>query len=446
MGAKRAVLAIGGVDPTGAAGVNAIASTARALGAYSTSIPTCVVVESTRGVKSIHPVGGSVLRDMLEEFFSEGWDSVVAAVSLHPRVEEARATTSTLDGRTVLTILDPVWAASAGGQLTVDEPRRVFSVLSKAADILVVNTAELFHLAGRETLTIGGVVRAARRLIERHGFLAVVVKGGHGLECRDVLVERDYYLVLGEAAGCIDARVHGTGCVYLGALAAGLALGLSTADSTLLAWRTTRLAVEGAVSGAAAGLAWWRGLHGYWVERVLRDVERGLGRLLRYWSLVERFVPETGLNIVSTAPLGVDVWAGVSGRVRRGSGGTPVHGPVSLRASSHLYRALRTLHQEGVTWLLGAVNVRLDERLLRSAERLGYTIARYDRRLEPPEVKAVEGGSIPWGFRTALRSVEPRVPDIVYHEGDWGKEPMMVFLGVTAEEAVAKLVRVAGDA
>ncbi len=443
-GYPRPVLALGGVDPAGASGVAQIAGVARVLGVYSSLVPTALVVEDTRhGVQRVIPVGGAVLRELVERALAELGTPLVAAISMHPRVEEAMETAKLLSGNAALLVYDPVWLASAGGRL-VDEPRRVFEVLARAADILVLNSLEASELTGVSVSSVWSAVEAARRLIHSYGLMSVVVKGGHGLGCRDVVVEKDSYTVVGE--GCIGegSGAHGTGCTYLGAFAAALALGLSIEDAALTAWEWARSGVAGAREGLGAKLSWPR-MHCYWCEKVLYDARRALEKLLEEWSVVEELVPETGLNIVSVAPLGVEVWAGVEGRVRRGLG-RPIHGPIALRASSHLYRAVRSVQRQGATWVKGAVNVVFDEKLVVCAEKLGYTLSMYDRRLEPPEVKRVEGGTIPWGFRVAMEAVEPLVPDIVYHRGDWGKEPMMVFLGSTALEAVEKLVRVASCA
>jgi hydroxymethylpyrimidine/phosphomethylpyrimidine kinase len=65
-----------------------------------------------------------------------------------------------------------------------------------------------------------------------------------------------------------------------------------------------------------------------------------------------------------------------------------------------------------------------------------------DRREEPEEVKAIEGGTIPWGTRVAMRKLGS-TPDIIYHDGDWGKEPMIEILGIDAVDVAGKALRVA---
>jgi hydroxymethylpyrimidine/phosphomethylpyrimidine kinase len=71
------------------------------------------------------------------------------------------------------------------------------------------------------------------------------------------------------------------------------------------------------------------------------------------------------------------------------------------------------------------------------------TISFYDRRKEPKEIKMVEGKTIPWGVKEAIKRVG-KAPDVIYHKGDIGKEPMIVIFG---EEAIdlAKLAVLLAD-
>jgi hydroxymethylpyrimidine/phosphomethylpyrimidine kinase len=87
------------------------------------------------------------------------------------------------------------------------------------------------------------------------------------------------------------------------------------------------------------------------------------------------------------------------------------------------------------------MNVRYDERILESAVRLGMSVSSYDRSREPPEIKSVEGMTIRWGVQEAFNQVG-KVTDIVYHLGDFGKEPMITIFGEDAVDVVKKLFRI----
>jgi hydroxymethylpyrimidine/phosphomethylpyrimidine kinase len=62
----------------------------------------------------------------------------------------------------------------------------------------------------------------------------------------------------------------------------------------------------------------------------------------------------------------------------------------------------------------------------------------YDRSEEPEEIKNVEGMTISWGVKEAIKRVG-KAPDVIYHRGDVGKEPMIVIFGENARD-LAKLV------
>ena len=92
-----------------------------------------------------------------------------------------------------------------------------------------------------------------------------------------------------------------------------------------------------------------------------------------------------------------------------------------------------------------AANIRYSSKILEIARKLGFKISYYDRRKEPPEIKATEGASIPWGIEQAVKRVKSIVPDIIYHLGDWGKEPMVNVFGRDAVEVAVKIVRIAKE-
>jgi hydroxymethylpyrimidine/phosphomethylpyrimidine kinase len=85
------------------------------------------------------------------------------------------------------------------------------------------------------------------------------------------------------------------------------------------------------------------------------------------------------------------------------------------------------------------VNIKYSEDLVARARSKGYVVVYVDRRLEPEEIRTVEGATLPWILREAVKKAG-RVPDVIYDTGDIGKEPMIRVLGKTAVDAVNKLL------
>ena len=52
--------------------------------------------------------------------------------------------------------------------------------------------------------------------------------------------------------------------------------------------------------------------------------------------------------------------------------------------------------------------------------------------------------TIPWGVRRAVEAIGG-APDVVYDEGDIGKEPMIFLFGRTPQEVANRVIRIATE-
>ena len=85
-----------------------------------------------------------------------------------------------------------------------------------------------------------------------------------------------------------------------------------------------------------------------------------------------------------------------------------------------------------------AINVKYDPKIISNAKKIGYRISSYDRIDEPIKIKNKENSSISWGIKKTIKNVS-RPFDIVFHKGDFGKEPMIIIFGKTPEDVVTKV-------
>ncbi|HIC99708.1 MAG TPA: hypothetical protein EYP08_08895 [Pyrodictiaceae archaeon] len=157
--------------------------------------------------------------------------------------------------------------------------------------------------------------------------------------------------------------------------------------------------------------------------RVLTDIVEAVKKLERASHLVSKYVPETGMQVAMSLPARYasspfDV-AAIPGRIRASCNRLIYKLPPEFGVSSHLARAILTA-MEFQPDIRAAINIAYSSEIIRAAEKLGYIVSYYDRREEPPELKRVEGATIPWGIRRAVEKVGGKVPDIVYHLGDVG--------------------------
>ena len=174
----------------------------------------------------------------------------------------------------------------------------------------------------------------------------------------------------------------------------------------------------------------------------LRNLRRAV-ELLERSPYVHALAPESQINLAeaiegASSPEEV---AAIPGRiVRVGSRVKPVNDPW-FGASRHVARAVLTAMKHSNT-VRSAMNIKNTPTVIAVAADLGYSVSMYDRAREPPEVKRAEGMTIPWGVEEAIRA-HGSVPDVIYHNGDLGKEPMALVLGRDAVDVVRKVLRIA---
>jgi hydroxymethylpyrimidine/phosphomethylpyrimidine kinase len=177
---------------------------------------------------------------------------------------------------------------------------------------------------------------------------------------------------------------------------------------------------------------------------VLDELNKALTIIEENAELVGSYIPEVQSNIGYALPAlyvrNVNDVAAIPGKIVKYMGKAKPSGPPTFGASSHIANYILTAMKYD-SEMRAAMNIKYDEEIIRIARELGFVISGYDRRQEPPEVKAKEDISISWGAEQAIRAVG-KVPDIIYHQGDWGKEPEIIILGRTPTEVVNKLLTI----
>ena len=75
--------------------------------------------------------------------------------------------------------------------------------------------------------------------------------------------------------------------------------------------------------------------------------------------------------------------------------------------------------------------------MIDKAKKKGLRVENYDRSKESKSSKKKENSSIAWGVSICLKSYPP---DIIYHKGDMGKEPMIIVFGNDPSEVIKKIL------
>ena len=238
------VLAIGGSDSGGGAGIQADIKTITALGGYAASAITAVTVQDTLGVHAIHAMPANLVAAQIRAVLDDiGADAI--KIGMLGEADAAWAVVEALDAYPdISVVVDPVLAASTGAELTRAGAHEPLRRLMARAALVTPNAPEAAALTGRDVTTTDEL-RAAGKALLATGAHAVLMKGGHvaGDPVTDLLITSAGETVL-EGPRLATRHLHGTGCTLASACATGLAQGLGLEGAVARAWAYTGEAIR----------------------------------------------------------------------------------------------------------------------------------------------------------------------------------------------------------
>ena len=247
------VLAIGGSDPGGGAGIQADLKTIAAFGGYGATALTAVTVQTTRQVTDVLVLPPQLVQAQIAAVLGDiGADAVKTGMLADPDVVEA-VCDALIAAPPCPLVIDPVLRATAGRALLAEAALAVLKRrLLPLAVLLTPNLPEAEVLAGMAIPDLPAMRHAAEVLLTL-GVPAVLLKGGHlpGDTVVDLLATEEG--VEEFAAARIPSRhTHGTGCTLASAVTTSLAQGLPLREAVLRARGFVRAAIL-AAPGLGAG-------------------------------------------------------------------------------------------------------------------------------------------------------------------------------------------------
>ncbi|HEX6993374.1 MAG TPA: bifunctional hydroxymethylpyrimidine kinase/phosphomethylpyrimidine kinase [Gammaproteobacteria bacterium] len=231
--APAAVLAIGGTDSSGGAGLTRDAEMLAECGVAGTFVVTAVTAQCDARVLAVQSMSPRIVREQIRAAFETHAVRAVKIGMLGTRdvIEAVADALPSRDGPPI--VLDPVLAASSGGALLeADALDALRATLLPRAALITPNLSEAASLLREgEAQDEAGMTAQAVRL-RQHGPGAVLLKGGHadGTVSVDVLVGGGVDIER-LSSPRVAVRMRGTGCMLASAIAAGLTLGMPLAEA-----------------------------------------------------------------------------------------------------------------------------------------------------------------------------------------------------------------------
>ncbi|MEM0090031.1 MAG: bifunctional hydroxymethylpyrimidine kinase/phosphomethylpyrimidine kinase [Nitrososphaerota archaeon] len=442
---RARALTVAGSDSGGGAGIQADLKTFAALGVHGMCAITAITAQNTVGVYAVQDIDVDVIRSQIRAVVEDiGVDAVKTGMLHTSQIIDAVAEELSKLSKPI--VVDPVMIAKSGAELLrEDAVKSLIEKMLPIATVLTPNAMEASKLVGFAVKTLEDAKRAAKRIAEM-GPKAVVVKGGHidTEKSADTLYCDGEFKIL-ESPRIDTKNTHGTGCVFASAIAAELAKGSDVISAVSQAKQFVLNAIRNGISiGRGHGpvnpsaSVYEAAMKFEALERLKEAI-----RMLEFTPAVAKLIPESQSNIAMAIPYAEsrEEVVAVPGRIVRQPWGVKASGCPEFGASRHVANAVLTAMEYNPN-IRAAMNIRLGEDVLNAAKALGLSISHYDRRLEPEDVKKTEGMSVRWGISQAVK-LHGKVPNVVYHEGDWGKEPMVTVFGKDAVEVASFVIKLA---
>jgi len=237
----RRVLAIGGSDSGGGAGLQADVRTLHTLGVHASTVVTAVTAQDTVGVQGIWDVPVEGVRAQLSSVLGDiGADAVKTGMLLTAATVTAVAEAV----RGIPLVVDPVGVSSTGHSLMTGEALDILrSVLIPMATVVTPNLDEVAALTGVEVRSEADL-QAAAQAVHALGSRWVCVTGGHlDGDPVDLLYDGSSFHEL-RGSRVATPNTHGSGCTFATALAAFLAMGEPVPVATRRAKSVVTSAIE----------------------------------------------------------------------------------------------------------------------------------------------------------------------------------------------------------
>jgi len=430
------ILSIGGSDPSSGAGIQSDIRAASALGANCFTVVTAITAQNSSTFSLVEPISTKSIGAQIDSIFSDFHVDVVT-IGMVYNSQAIQKIHSKLKDKKIPIILDPVIKSTTGGLLLKKSALGSLKKLISISYAITPNVAEAEVLSGVKIHKNTDLAKAAKSL-GALGAKNVIITGHRFIKntiSDFVYSGGKHYSISGKK---IPITNHGGGCNFAIALAYGVAKKQTMRDSVVFA---KQFAYDAIRFSAKLG-------HGIRTTNPIGDKTKSdLGIAIKEFGNLDGvflLIPECQTNFVfakESAKSTNDV-VGVLGRIVRAGDQVRMAGDLEYGASRHVASAVLAI-QKKFPHVRSALNLRYDENLIQKFAKMKYKISRYDRKTEPRNTKLKENSSISWGIKDAIKNASSS-PDIIYHRGDFGKEPMIIVFGRNPKQVVSKIAKILG--
>ncbi len=427
------LLSIGGSDPSSGAGIQSDVKTFDMLNSYGLTVITAITGQNTSNFGMIQPVSKKILRNQLELLISDfKIDGIKIGMVYNSEI--IKTIHSKLKNKKIPIVLDPIIKSTTGGLLIEKNAIKNFKkFLIPLATIITPNKFEAEFLSQIKINSKKSLLKSAQK-IQKMGVKNVVITGAEIKNKRisDFILEgENQYMISGKI---IPKTNHGSGCNYSASLLVSVVNGKTLKESVKISKQFTYNSIKNAKNLG----------HGIEItqiknpDKIQIELSNEINKFIKIKNIYKN-IPECQTNFVFSKidPKSIKDVLGIAGRIVKTGNNIRVAGNLTYGGSKHVATALITMNKK-YPEIRSAINLKYNERTISKLRKAKFIISSYNRSAEPDKIKTKEGSSIKWGIKHAIKKFETP-PDIIYHKGDFGKEPMIIIFAKTPASIIEKI-------
>ena len=431
------LLSIGGSDPSSGAGIQSDLRTFSTDNVHWLTVITAITGQNTLKFGKVEPVSIDILKNQLQLVFSDfKIDGIKIGMVYNSQI--IKTIYQQLKKSKIPIIVDPVIKSTTGGELLKKSAIKDYQkYIIPLATVITPNKYEA-EILSKTKINAKTMPEKTAKKIQEMGAKNVSITGIQTKvnKISDFILEKNKkYIITGDKISKIN---HGSGGNYASAVLFSLAKNKSIKESLKFAKQYTYDSIKNAKKIG-------RGI-------VITDINEKDSTVTELSESIQKFteikniyknIPECQTNFVYSKekPKSTKEILGISGRIVKAGKKVIVAGDLEYGGSKHVATAMLTVNKK-FPQIQSAINIKYQNTTISKIKKLKLIVSRYDRNQEPKNVKN-KGSSIEWGIKSAIKDLKES-PDVIFHNGGFGKEPMIIVFGDTPKNILKKILKIAG--
>ena len=429
------LLSIGGSDPSSGAGIQSDIKTFSSFNVHCLTVITTITSQNTSSFDMIEPVSQKILKNQLESVISDfKIDGIKIGMVYNSQI--IKILYHQLKKLKIPIVVDPVFKSTTGRSLIKSSAIKDFQkFLIPLATIITPNKFEA-EILSKTKINKKNTPEKIAKIIQKMGAKNIVITG---IETKNnqisdfVLEKNNSYFISGNKISKIN---HGSGCNYSAAIIFALAENKTIKESAKFAKQFTYNSIKNSKNlGKGIAITNIRGS-----DIINLELSDAIDRFSEIKNIYKN-IPECQTNFVYSKqkPKSIKDILGISGRIVKAGKYVMVAGNLTYGGSKHVATALLIINKK-YPQIRSAINLKYQTSTISKIKKSKLIVSSYDRSQEPKNVK-LKSSTIQWGIKSAIKNSK-KVSDVIYHKGDFGKEPMIIIFGETPNNVLKKILKI----